>query len=123
MKITVGTHQAVSHLGKNQILSGSFSVIPVAGKAAFWDPEQPDQHSSTDPHLRLSLDYFNLYRTAAAPFDERIQLELARRGACMAIDLYRLLTLKQFAILRAECRAPELLIARITSQEPRNRNG
>ena len=109
MKIIVATHQAVSHLGKNQILSGSFSVIPVAGEAAFWDPEQPDQHGATDPHLRLSLDYFNLCKNAAAPFDERVQLELARRGACMAIDLYRLLTLKQFALQKAQRRAPELL--------------
>ena len=72
-------------------------------------PEQPDQHIATDPHLRLSLDFFNLCKTAAAPFDERVQLELARRGACMAIDLYRLLTLKQFALQKAQRRAPELL--------------
>jgi hypothetical protein len=109
MKITVATHQAVSHLGRSQMLSGSFSVLPVAGEAAFWDPVQPNRHTATDPHLRLSLDYFHLCKTAAAPFDERVQLELARRGACMAIDLYRLLTLKQFALQKGCRRAPELL--------------
>lgn len=109
MKITVTAHQTVKHLGMDQILSGSFSVIPVAGEAAFWDPAQPDHHTGKDPHLRLGLDYFNICKTAAAPFDERVQTVLARCGSCMAIDLYRLLTLKQFALQRAERRVPELL--------------
>jgi hypothetical protein len=109
MKITVATHQTVKHLGKDHVLSGSFSVVPVAGEAAFWDPEQPDQHDLKDPHLRLSLDYFNVCLHSAAPLDDRVQFELAKRGSCMAIDLYRLLTLRQFALQKAERLVPELL--------------
>ena len=81
MKITVTTHQTVKHLGKDHTLSGSFSVVPVAGEAAFWDPEQPDQHDYKDPHLRLSFDYFNVCLHSAAPLDDRVQIELAKRGS------------------------------------------
>jgi hypothetical protein len=55
MKITVITHQAVSHLGRSQILSGSFSVLPVAGEAAFWDSELLGHSNKRSRHLREAV--------------------------------------------------------------------
>jgi hypothetical protein len=90
-------------------LFANLSIVPIEGVAAFWDPLQPDQHNLRDLKLALNQHFFEATIKKAVPFDNRVQLALAKRHACMAIDLYRLLTLRQFHLLKSRAKTPELL--------------
>jgi hypothetical protein len=103
MKITV------TSLDTDEKLLTDINLVPIEGVAAFWDPLQPDQHYLRNPTLALNQRFFDEAIKSSVPFDDRVQLELAKRHACMAIDLYRLLTLKQFALFKAQAKTPELI--------------
>lgn len=108
MKITVTSNET-----PGRILN--LSIVPIAGVAAtgngaaFWDPMQPDQHDVQDPVLVLEPLFFQEALRASTPFDDRVQQQLAKYHSCLAIDLYRLLTLKQFALVKRQAKTPELI--------------
>lgn len=103
MKITITARKTGTQLFTN------LSLVPIEGLAAFWDPLQPEHHDLKQPRLLLNHTFFQEALRSSVPFDERVQRELAKRHACMAIDLYHYLTLKQFHLYKAQAKTPELV--------------
>lgn len=82
-------------------------IVPLKGDTNFWDPEVDHDRASTGPlSIVLDEDFFREILRASAPFDRRVQNELR---SCVAIDLYRFLCLKHFALQKAQAVAPELI--------------
>jgi hypothetical protein len=87
-----------------------FRVLPIKGDTGFFDPNLDHGARLTKPlQLILDEDFFIEILKTSSPTHLTVQKELAALGACLSLDLYRFLTLKQYALLMSQARVPELI--------------
>lgn len=87
-----------------------FRILPIKGDQGFFDPTLEHGERATAPlQVILDEDFFVEILRGSCPTHLGVQKELAALGACLALDLYRFITLKQFAMQKAQSLAPILI--------------
>jgi len=87
-----------------------FRILPIKGDSGFFDPALEHGAPLEKPvQLILDEDFFIEILKNSAPTHLTVQKELAALGACLSLDIYRFLTLKQYALQMAQARVPELI--------------
>ncbi len=87
-----------------------FRLLPIKGDQGFFDPSVEHGERATKP-LRIIIDddFFVEILRSSSPSHLGVQKELAALGACLALDLYRFISLKQFALQKAQAVAPIII--------------
>jgi hypothetical protein len=87
-----------------------FRILPIKGDRGFFDPALEHGAKPTAPiEIVIDEDFFHQILVGSCPTHLGVQKELATLGACLALDLYRFLSLKQFAMQKAQAVAPMLI--------------
>lgn len=75
--------------------------------ANYWDHRQPQHRGTYVPQVLLDSDMWTYVQVHGVPFRADIQNHLAPN--CTAIDLYKYLSLFQYALHKRDAKAPELI--------------
>ena len=116
----LNTRIRIHKLGIEGQRPANLTIVPLKADSGLWAPDLARTLRAEDygayldsirnPTILVDEEFFSETLRRATPFDRRVQALLARQHKCMAIDLYRLITLRQFALEKAQAVAPELIL-------------
>ena len=115
----LNTRIRIHKLGIEGQRPANLTIVPLKADSGLWAPDLARTLRAEDygayldsirnPTILVDEEFFAETLKRSTPFDRRVQAILARQHKCMSIDLYRIITLKQFALEKARAVAPELI--------------
>ncbi|WNZ66231.1 replication protein RepA (plasmid) [Myxococcus sp. MxC21-1] len=87
--------------GATQRVDAGQRIFPIESHAVFWDPNNPDRHSTWESELTLNQVFFEHLVRHHVPVDMRVIRTLAQANAPLAMDIYVWLTSRMFTLQRA----------------------